>query len=255
MEAPTCAALKEHFRDYHGAAHAVAVNSGTAALHTAIAATGIGPGDEVIIPSACFFTAATAILQQNAIPVLADCRKDDLGLDPDRLSELISPRTRAVMIVHMYGYPARVHEICEIAERNGLLVIEDCGQSLGASLDGQKVGTFGDFGCFSLASPRKHISVGEGGVVLTREPSSGKALRRIANKGKDDGWFTQRIMGYSYVMSEFPAIIGLQGLEELEQEIERRILASRAYDEVLQWSELELEIVPGEIRHALLPKS
>jgi perosamine synthetase len=247
-------AFEDQFATYHGVSHACAVNSGTAALHTAIAAAGVEPGDEVIVPSACFFTAATAVLQQNAIPILADCCADDLGLDPAQLPALVTARTRAILVTHMYGYPARIREVCELAQQRGLIVIEDCGQSVGARIDGRTVGVFGDFGCFSLASPRKHISVGEGGVVIARDPVFAQRVRRLVNKGKDNGWYTQRMMGYSYTMPELTAAVALQGLEELEQEIARRRDVAQCYDEVLADSGLELEVVAPSLRHVYFRK-
>ena len=251
---PWCRAFEERFAAAHGVGHAAAVNSGTAALHAALAAAGIGPGDEVILPSACFFTAAAAILQQNAIPILADCEPERLGVDPGLLDALLTPRTRALMVVHMYGYPSDIHALAAWARAHRLVLIEDCGQCLGAEVGGKKVGTFGDFGCFSLASPRKHISVGEGGVVTTANDDAAKALRRVVNKGKDNGWFTHRVMGYSYILPEFPAIVGLQGLSELEGEIERRRTAAAAYDRALEGTGMELEEVPADVRHVYFRK-
>jgi perosamine synthetase len=249
-----CTEFENRFAEYFGVRHAIAVSSGTSALHTAVTACGIGPGDEVLVPTSCFFTAATAILQQNAIPVLVDCRPETLEIDLDAAKSLVTPRTKAILPVHMYGYPSNIERITEFADRHGLVIIEDACQSHGAKFRGQLMGTFGAVGCFSFAAPRKHINVGEGGMVVTNSDALAKQSRRVANKGKDNGWFTHKIMGFSYNLPEMSAIIGIQGVEELDRQVALRREVSDGYDAVLRGTELEVPELPDSIFHSYFRK-
>lgn len=246
---PYAHAFEEAFSAYHGSRHAIATNSGTAAMHTALLAEDVGPGDEVIVPTFCFFTAASTVLQQNATPVLCDCRPDSLGIDVEQMKGLITDRTRAIMVVHLNGYPADIKAVCAVAAAREIPVIEDAAQAHGATVDGRKVGTFGSYGCFSFGSPRKHIAVGEGGMVMTDDDARAVELRRITYKGKDNGWFTQKRLGHTYGLPEFEAILGLQGLGNLDAEIEARRAASRAYDVVLEGSGLDVDHAPANLTH------
>jgi homoserine kinase type II len=206
------------------------------------------------VPTSCFFTAATAILQQNAIPVLVDCRPETLEIDLDAAKSLVTPRTKAILPVHMYGYPSNIERITEFADRHGLVIIEDACQSHGAKFRGQLMGTFGAVGCFSFAAPRKHINVGEGGMVVTNSDALAKQSRRVANKGKDNGWFTHKIMGFSYNLPEMSAIIGIQGVEELDRQVALRREVSDGYDAVLRGTELEVPELPDSIFHSYFRK-
>lgn len=249
-----CTEFEKRFAEYFGVRHAIAVSSGTSALHTAVTAYGIGPGDEVLLPTSCFFTAATAILQQNAIPVLVDCRPETLEIDLDAAESLVTPRTKAILPVHMYGYPSDIERINEFADRHGLVIIEDACQSHGAKFRGRLMGTFGAVGCFSFAAPRKHINVGEGGMVVTNSDALAKQIRRVANKGKDNGWFTHKIMGFSYNLPEMSAILGIQGVEELDRQVALRREVSNSYDAVLRGTELEVPELPDSIFHSYFRK-
>jgi perosamine synthetase len=247
-------AFEEAFAAYHGVRHAIAVNSGTAALHAALAAADVGPGDEVILSTASFVTAASAVLQQGAEVVLGDIEPAGLTLDAAALPALITPRTRAILPVHLYGYPCNMSQICGLAAQHGLTVIEDCGQAHGARRAGRPVGTFGHLACFSFASPRKHIAVGEGGMILTNDDRLAEECRQVVNKGKRDGWRTHRRMGYSYVMGEFEAILGLGGLARLDSEIERRRAAAAVYVHMLRASGLEVDPDPADCTHVYFRK-
>jgi perosamine synthetase len=161
----------------------------------------------------------------------------------------ITPNTRAIMPVHLYGYPSDMEEICRFASEQNLMIIEDCGQSHGAQIMGKYVGTMGHLGCYSFAAPRKHINVGEGGMVITNDDTLAQICRQVVNKGKDDGWMTYRRMGFSYTMPEFTAIVGLQGLAFLDEEIEHRRKAAQVYSDMFASTSLTSEPDPSDRKH------
>ncbi len=174
---PETVKLEQEFARFTGARYCIATNSGTAALHMAVAAGGSGPGDEVITPAFSFLASAVAILHHNAIPVFVDIEPDTYNIDADKIEEKISPRTKAIMPVHMHGLPAEMDRIRKIAEKHDLLVIEDACQSHGATYKGKKTGTLGDMASFSL-NVTKNLAGGEGGLFVT----DNKDFRNEANK-------------------------------------------------------------------------
>lgn len=223
------AEFEEAFARWHGPDYyCVAVNSGTSALHLACAGLGIGPGDEVIIPCAAYVSAASAVVQMGGIPVVCDVDPTTLTMDVHDAATKITGRTRALMPVHFWGCASDMVAIMDLAERHGLLVIEDCGQSHGATARGRLVGSFGHASCYSFA-PRKHISTGQGGAVVTRDGDLASRTRDLANKGKGLGWLDYRELGFSYVMPEFEALLGLNGLSQLDQEVASRRAAAEIY--------------------------
>ena len=159
--------FEKEFASHLGLPYAVAVSSGTGALHTALSALGIGPGQEVLVPAYMWVSVVSAVINLGAIPVLADI-DDTFGIDPDDLPRRISPRTRGVIVVHMSGAQSDVARIAKIASERGLFLLEDCAQANGASINGQKLGTFGDMGIFSFQM-NKNMTAGEGGCVVTRD--------------------------------------------------------------------------------------
>lgn len=161
------AAFESEFASFLGVAHALAVTSGTAALHTALTALGVGPGQEVIIPAYMWVSVAAAVVNLGAIPVLADI-DETFCLDPAAVDKCITPRTSGIIAVHMSGAPANVSAILEIARPRGLFLLEDCAQCAGGSIGGKKVGTFGDMGVFSFQM-NKNMTSGEGGCVVTND--------------------------------------------------------------------------------------
>ncbi len=166
--APEVRGLEREFATYLGAKFGLATNSGTSALHVAVVAAGVGPGDEVITPAFSFVASAMSILHHNAIPVFVDIEPETFGLDPKKIEAAITPRTRAIMPVHIHGMPCRIDAIAEIARKHRLVLIEDAAQAHGASFKGQRVGTFGALGCFSLQSS-KNLACGEGGLTVTND--------------------------------------------------------------------------------------
>lgn len=232
--------FEEAFARYHGPAFAaVAVNSGTSALHLALTVGGVGPGDEVIVPAFCFVAAATAVVQVGAIPVVADVEAESLTLDPKSVTGLIGPGTRAVLAVHYWGLPADVVSLRRLCDQHGLVLIEDTAQAPGGTVAGAKTGTFGEFATFSFAM-RKHITCGEGGMVLTTSAKDAQRVKSLANVGKGPGWDEYRTTGYSYRMVEVSALIGLHGLRRLDREISARRAAAAVYRDVLRGSGLTL---------------
>ena len=220
---------------------AVAVNSGTSALHLALVAAGIGRGDEVIVPALCFVAAATAIAQIGALPIICDAEPTSLTMNCEHVEHLISDRTKAILPVHFWGYPADLSKLRALSQRFDICLIEDCAQAYGARVHDKLVGTYGLYATFAL-SVRKHIACGEGGIVLTTNTDNQNKLRVLANYGKGPGWDDYECLGFSYRLPEFSAIVALDGLNRLSDEIKARRAAANYYEEATQSS--DLMIVP-----------
>jgi|Deesub1362B_J571_1020462.scaffolds.fasta_scaffold03767_4 dTDP-4-amino-4,6-dideoxygalactose transaminase len=221
VSGPKVEEFEEKFADYIGVEHAVAVNSGTAALHIALASLGIGPGDEVVVPPLTFFSTVSAVLHQNAIPVFADIDAESFCLDPADFERKITENTKAIIPVHIFGNAAEMNEIVSIAEENDVTVIEDCAQAHGTEYKGRKVGSIGDAGCFSFYAT-KHMTTVEGGMITTDSDEIAEKARIIRNHGMI-GRDQHVMLGYNYRMSEINAAIGLVQLKKLERLNELRI--------------------------------
>lgn len=198
-----------------GVAHGVACSNGTTALHLACAALGLGPGDEVIAPAFSIISTANAIVQTGATPVLVDVEPDTLCLDPGRVAAAITPRTRAIMPVHMYGHPADMDPLLELARARGLKIIEDAAQVHGAGYQGRALGGLGDLGCFSFFA-NKLITTGEGGMVVTDDADLAGRLRLLRNLAHGPRRFEHHELGYNYRLTNIQAALGLAQLERLE---------------------------------------
>jgi perosamine synthetase len=194
---------------YVGTTHAVAVNSGTSALHLCIRALGIAEGDEVIVPSFSFIAVANVVRYERAVPVFIDVDPLSLNPDPARIEEAITPRTRAIIVVHTFGVPAALDEILEIARRHHLYVIEDACEALGAQFDDRQVGSCGDAGVFGFY-PNKQITSGEGGMMVTNDSRLAALARKLRNQGRNDSdeWFQHAELGYNYRISELNCALG-----------------------------------------------
>lgn len=201
--------FEEAFAAYHGVGHAVGVANGTVALQAALAAAGIGCGDEVIVPSYTFVATGMVVVENNAIPVFVDCERTSQGLDPEDVRRKLSPRTRAIMPVHVNGYPCDMDAIMGIARERGLVVIEDCAHAHGAEYKGRKVGTIGHFGCFSFQL-KKNLSVGEGGMVITSDPEAAHCLRQMRG-------FAWTAVTRNWRMGEFYGAIGAEQIKTLDE--------------------------------------
>jgi perosamine synthetase len=219
---------------YVGASDAIAVNSGTSALHLCLRALGIGEGDEVIVPSFAFIAVANAVRHERATPIFVDIGPDTLNLDPSQIEAVITFRTKAIIVVHTFGCPADLEAILEIARRHDLRVIEDACEAIGAQYNGRMVGVLGDAGVFSFY-PNKQITTGEGGVVVTRNPKISQFVKKARNQGRDDqeSWFQHSELGYNYRISDINCALGLEQLKRIEPILMRREAIAWHYSQIL----------------------
>jgi len=223
---------------YVGAQHAIGVSSGTSGLHLCVRALGIGEGDEVIVPSFAFIAVANVLRYERAIPVFVDIEPETLNLDPFRIEAAITPRTKAILVVHTFGCPANLSEIQAIARRHHLHVIEDACEAIGAEYDGRKVGVFGDAGVFAFY-PNKQITTGEGGMIVTENGDIASAARALRNQGRaeSDNWFQHSEIGYNYRLPEMNCALGIGQLNRIDAILSRREAIARKYDEKLKGDE------------------
>lgn len=196
-----------------GRRHGVAVSSGTAGLHMAMAALEIGPGDEVITTPFSFVASANCILYQGATPRFVDIEEETLGLDPAAVEAALTPATRALLPVDVFGHPCRLPELDEVARRHRLRLVEDACEALGSSLDGRAAGSFGDIGAFAFY-PNKQVTTGEGGMLVTDDDALADVLRSLRNQGRDaDGtWLRHVRLGFNYRLDELSAALGVAQL-------------------------------------------
>ncbi len=215
--------LEQRFARLVGAKYAICVTNGTAALEIALRAAGVSRGDEVIVPPYTFMATASAVLMVNAIPVFVDISDIDCNLDPDRIEMAISPRTKAIIPVHIGGCPADMERIMAIAHRHNLVVIEDCAQAHGAAWKDQPVGSIGDMGCFSFQSS-KNMSAGEGGIITTNSPDFADKCWSYHNCGRkrEGAWYEHHVLGSNFRMTGWQAAVLLAQLERLADQMERR---------------------------------
>jgi perosamine synthetase len=230
------AELEERFADFIGVPQAVATSSGTTALHLALLGRGIGAGDEVITVPFTFIASANSILFTGARPVFVDVEETSFHLDPSLVEAAITPRTRAIMPVSLYGQPADLPAVAEIAERHGLALVEDAAQAHGAAIDGRKSGTWGT-GCFSFY-PTKNMTTGEGGMITTSDDGLTERLRLLREHGMKVRYHHDTL-GYNFRMTDIHASIGLAQLSKLPANNERRRAIAARYD-----SELDGVITP-----------
>jgi perosamine synthetase len=222
-----------------GVRHALAACNGTAALHLAVVGLGIGPGDEVIVPTLTYVASANTVAYAGAVPVFADCTAATWQIDPGRIADCITPRTKAIMVVHIYGQPCDMDAILDIAHRHRLLVIEDCAEAFGASHKGKPAGTLGHVSAFSFFG-NKTITTGEGGMIVSNDEELIDRCRRLRGQGLAPGReYWHDVIGYNYRMSNVAAAIGLAQLERADELVSRkRALAERYFQRL---SDLPLE--------------
>ena len=225
--------FEEVFARYVGRGHAVTTSSGTAALHLALAALSIGPGDEVLVSTLTNMATFFAVLYQGARPVPVDVEPDTWNMDPALLESLITPRTRAILVVHCFGHPADMDPILEVARRHRLRVVEDCAHAHGATYKGRKAGSLGDLGCFSFYA-NKIITTGEGGMVVSDDPELAARVRSLKNMAWGDACkFMHREIGYNYRMSNLQAAVGCAQMEKIELILSKKREIARRYREGL----------------------
>ena len=226
--------FEEKVAAYLGVAHAVAVSSGTAALHLALLAVGVGPGDEVLVPDFTHPATANVVELAGARPVLVDVDLETLNVDAGRFRAALSPRTRALMPVHLFGQPAAMGPILDLARERGLKVIEDAACALGAEDEGRRCGTVSDAGCFSFHA-RKVITTGEGGMVVTRDEATAERVRQLRNHGSVEAGDARRFerAGFNYRLTELQGAMGVAQMDRLEGAIRRRAVLAGRYDDAL----------------------
>ncbi len=219
---------------YAGVKHAVAVNSGTSALHLIVRALGIGEGDEVITTPFSFIASSNCILFERGRPVFVDIEPDTLNIDPALVAGAITPRSKAILAVDIFGHPARWDELAGLAKAHHLRLIEDSAEAIGSEWHGRRCGSFGDAAVFAFY-PNKQITTGEGGVVLTNDDTIAKLCRSLRNQGRTegDGWLQHTSLGYNYRLSDINCALGLAQLERIAEIIEARTKVAQLYGECL----------------------
>lgn len=211
----------------------VATNNGTTALHLALAALGIGPGDEVIVPTLTYIASANSVRYVGATPVFVDCEPDCFNLDPALIEAKITPRTKAIMPVHLYGHPVDMDPVHDIAKRRGLMVVEDAAEALGAAYKGRPAGSLSTCATFSFFG-NKVITTGEGGMVVHSDESLDRQMRLLRGQGMDPNRrYWHPVIGYNYRMTNIAAAIGLAQAERLEHHLATRRRVAGWYDQHL----------------------
>ncbi len=252
--------FEQEFARYKGAPYAIAVSSGTAAIHLALVGSGVGPGDEVIAPAMTFCSAIHSIVHTGAKPVLVDCRRDTFNIDPDLLEAKVTARTKAILVVHMCGRCCEMGPVLEIAQRHGLRVIEDCAHAIESTWQGKPAGLMGDAGCFSFYAT-KNITTADGGMIVTRDPDLFQRVKVLSLHGMTADAWTRYIgapsgyeviaAGFKYNMTDIEAALGLPQLARIDEHWRRREEVWSQYSEMLQGLPLRLPArIDGDSRHA-----
>ena len=254
-------AFEQQFSDFVGTRHAVALNSATAALHLALAATGVGAGDEVIVPTMTFAASAEVVLYLGARPVLVDCQPDTLNIEPAAIEAALTPRTKAIMPVHFAGHPCEMDAIRSIARAHGLNIIEDAAHALPARHRGRMVGTIGDITCFSFYAT-KTITTGEGGMATTENAAWAEKMRMLSLHGiSHDAWkrysaegswyYEIADIGFKYNLTDLAASLGIEQLKKCQALAAARRRIAAAYDAgFADLPEIRVPICRPEVEHA-----
>ena len=225
--------FEDSLKGYLNARYATAVCNGTVALHLALVALGIGAGDEVIVPTLTYIASVNAIAYVGAEPVFVDSERESWQLDPEDVRRKITPRTRAIMVVHLYGHPADMDAIIAIAREHDLFVIEDCAEAFGSRIRGQHVGTFGDIATFSFFG-NKTVTTGEGGMVVTNDATLYDRAVHFKGQGlAKHRTYWHDVIGYNYRMTNICAAIGLAQMERADELLGKKLALARRYDELL----------------------
>lgn len=249
INGPEVARFESEFSAYIGTTHGIGVASGTDAIRLAVAACGIGPGDDVITVSHTAVATVAAIELAGARPVLVDVEGSRLTLDPEQIEDAVTPRTKAVVVVHLYGQPAALADIRQRCSRHGLRLIEDCAQAHGATWQGKRVGSIGDVSCFSFYPTKNLGAVGDGGMVITNDPELAQRSRDL----REYGWrrrYISETAGMNSRLDELQAAILRVKLAHLDDAIAARRAIARRYDEELEGLDLGLPVTRAEEEHA-----
>lgn len=240
--------FEQKFAEYIGVSHAAGVCNGTVALHLSLLALGIGPGDEVIVPTLTYVASVNAIAYTGATPVFVDSLPDTWQMDPNDVKVKLSERTKAIMVVHIYGHPCDMDAIMGIARKNRLYVIEDCAEAIGSKYKGQLVGTFGEIGTFSFFG-NKTITTGEGGMVVTNSDELYNIVFHMKGQGLSEGReYWHDIIGYNYRMTNICAAIGLAQLEQVQTFLmKKRQIANWYAEEFAGCPDIEFQREIGDL--------
>jgi len=224
------------FSKYLDVKHSITTSNGTTAIHLALESLGIGYGDEVIVPSLTFAATANAVIHSGASPVFVDSMNNHWNLDYDKISQAITKKTKAIIPVHLYGHPCDMLNIMNVARKYKLFVIEDCAEAPGAIVDGKKVGSIGDIGCFSFFG-NKILTTGEGGMCVTNDSNLNEKMRILRDHGMDKSkkyWHNE--VGYNYRMTNLNAAIGLAQLEQVDNFLRKRLELKKEYDNTIDFN-------------------
>jgi dTDP-4-amino-4,6-dideoxygalactose transaminase len=258
---PKVARFEEDFKRYKGAGNVVAVYSCTAALHLSMLASSVGEGDEVITTPMTFCASVNSIIHTGATPVLADVDPRTMNIDPARVAEKITPRTRAILPVHFAGRACEMDALCALAKQHNLMIIEDCAHAIETEYHGKKAGLFGDFGCFSFYVT-KNVITGEGGAVIAKDDAMAARIKVLALHGmskdawrrfSDSGWVHYQVIeaGFKYNMMDIQAAMGIHQLKRVERNWLRRREIWNRYNDGLRGLPIELPAEPDpDTRHA-----
>ncbi len=243
------AKFEDGFRKFVGVEHATAVSNGTVALHLALVTLGIGPGDEVIVPSFTYIASVSAISITGAAPVFVDSLVDTWQIDPKDVERKISPRTKAIMAVHLYGHPCEMDELVKISKQHDLFLIEDCAEAFGSTYNGKHTGTFGDLATFSFYG-NKTITTGEGGMVVTNDETLYDRAYHLKMHGlaKYREYWHDTI-GFNYRITNICAAIGLAQLEKAEEKIAKKLQVAQWYNEALKDLPVKHHGEDGKVLH------
>jgi dTDP-4-amino-4,6-dideoxygalactose transaminase len=243
---PEVRAFEEEVGAYLGSGHAIALNSGTDALFIALRAMGLGPGDEVITTPFTFFATAEAISHVGATPVFVDIEEGSMNLDPELLEQAITPRTKAIIPVHLFGRPCAMDRILAIAAAHGLAVVEDCAQSFGSAVGGFKTGTLGLLGCFSFFPTKNLSAFGDGGMLITGDADLAETARMLRSHGSRKKYHNEAV-GYNSRLDELQAAFLRVKLPHIDRWNEERRRGARQYDRLLAG-------IPGLVTPSLAPE-
>lgn len=250
VEGKNARSLEKEFAEFVGIKHAICAVNGTAALHLAMEGLGIPPGAEVITSAFTFIASANAICFGGGIPIFADIDPDTYNIDPDKIKTLITPKTKCIVPIHIFGLPADMKAILDLAEEHDLIVIEDACQAHGGRIEGKHAGTFGDVGCFSFYATKNMIT-GEGGMVVTDNDELASRIRSLKNHGRGpSGGYHHYLIGYNYRLSDPLAAIGLIQLRKLPKMLEqRRRNAELIRSTIMELESLKVQKIPQGVTH------
>jgi len=247
---PKLREFEQAFEQYIGVKHAVAVNSGTSGLFLCAKAMGWGPGDEILVTPFTFICSVTVPMMVGATPVFVDIDPVSLNMDPSKIEEKITAKTKAILPVAVFGNPAGMDEICRIAEKHNIAVLEDSCEALGSTLNGKKVGTFGQMSAFAFY-PNKQMTTGEGGMILTDDDELAQMCVSLRNqgRGRGGGWLAHDRLVYNYRLSDINCALGIVQLSRIEDFVEKRAKVAKMYQQFLADDErLIVPQVPADSR-------